>query len=86
MADYKRQARPKKCQCCMEGVKYIDYKDVEMLQKYTTERGKIKPRRVSGACTQHQKDIATAVKRARVMALLPYCEATTATRGRHNKR
>jgi small subunit ribosomal protein S18 len=86
MADYKRQARPKKCQCCMEDVKYVDYKDVDMLKKYTTERGKIKPSRVTGACTQHQKEIANAIKRARVMALLPYCEATFAGRGRRSKR
>lgn len=85
MADFKKQVRPKKCQCCMEGVKYIDYKDVEMLEKYTTERGKIKPSRVSGACTQHQREIANAIKRARVMALLPYCEATVAGRTRRKR-
>ena len=81
MADYKKNVRLKKCQCCMEGVKHIDYKDVELLKKYTSERGKIKPRRVTGACTQHQREIATAIKRARVMALLPFCEATFAGRG-----
>ena len=81
MADYKKNVRLKKCQCCIEGVKHIDYKVVDMLKKYTSERGKIKPRRVTGACTQHQREIATAIKRARVMALLPYSEATFAGRG-----
>ncbi len=81
MADYKKHSRPKKCQLCKEGVENVDYKDVELLKKYTTDRGKIKSRRVTGACTQHQRDIAQAVKRARVMALLPYCEATFAGRG-----
>lgn len=81
MADYKKQARPKKCNLCKEGVEYIDYKDVDLLKKYTTERGKIKPRRVTGACTKHQRAVANAIKKARVMALLPYCEATVAGRG-----
>jgi small subunit ribosomal protein S18 len=86
MADYKKNARPKKCQCCIEGVKHVDYKDVDMLKKYTSERGKIKPRRVTGACTQHQREIAAAIKRARVMALLPYSEATFAGRGGKRKK
>ena len=84
MADYKKQSRPKKCTCCKEGIEYVDYKNVDMLKKYTTERGKIKPRRVSGACTKHQREIAVAIKRARVMALLPFCEASVA--GRTNKK
>jgi small subunit ribosomal protein S18 len=80
MADYKKYARPKKCQLCKEGVEYVDYKNVDLLKKYTTDRGKIKSRRVTGACTKHQREIAQAVKRARVMALVPYCEATFAGR------
>jgi len=64
--------RVKHCQFCKDSTKYIDYKDTQLLRKYMTDRGKIKPRRVTGACTQHQNDVATAVKRARKMALVPY--------------
>ena len=59
-----RQPRRKYCQFCKEGTEYIDYKDTQLLRKYMTDRGKIKPRRVTGACTQHQHDIANAIKRA----------------------
>ena len=72
MAEYVRQLHKKYCQFCKDEEKYIDYKDVALLRKYMTDRGKIKPRRVTGACTQHQHDIATAIKRAREMALVPY--------------
>ena len=76
-----RQPRRKYCQFCKEGVEYIDYKDVALLRKYTTDRGKIKPRRVTGTCTQHQHDIANAIKRAREMALLPYVVSVVSSRG-----
>lgn len=79
--DFQRQPRRKYCQFCKEDVDYIDYKDVQLLRKYTTDRGKIKPRRVTGACTQHQRDIAIAIKRARVMALLPYTVSVVSSRG-----
>lgn len=72
MAEYVRQPRKKICQFCKESVTFIDYKDVALLRKYMTDRGKIKPRRVTGTCTQHQHDIAVAIKRAREMALVPY--------------
>mgnify|MGYP003247679071 CR=1 FL=1 len=71
MAEYVKQPRRKYCQFCKDDAQYIDYKDTQMLRKYVTDRGKIKPRRVTGACTQHQRDIANAVKRAREMALMP---------------
>ena len=77
MADYAKQPRRKYCQFCKDDVEYIDYKDTQMLRK-------IKPRRVTGACTQHQRDIAEAVKRARVMALMPY--AVPAVSGRGDRR
>lgn len=64
-----RQPRRKYCQFCKENTEFIDYKDTQLLRKYMTDRGKIKPRRVTGACTQHQHDIANAIKRAREMAL-----------------
>jgi len=79
--EFQRQPRRKYCQFCKEDVDYIDYKDVQLLRKYTTDRGKIKPRRVTGACTQHQRDIAIAVKRAREMALLPYTVSVVSSRG-----
>ena len=65
MSDYAKQPRRKFCQFCKDEANYVDYKDTQMLRKYVTDRGKIKPRRVTGACTQHQRDIAEAVKRAR---------------------
>ena len=79
--DFQRQPRRKYCQFCKEDVDYIDYKDVQLLRKYTTDRGKIKPRRVTGACTQHQRDLAVAIKRAREMALLPYAVSVVSSRG-----
>ena len=79
--DFQRQPRRKYCQFCKEDVDYIDYKDVQLLRKYTTDRGKIKPRRVTGACTQHQRDLAVAIKRAREMALLPYTVSVVSGRG-----
>ena len=79
--DFQRQPRRKYCQFCKEDVDYIDYKDVQLLRKYMTDRGKIKPRRVTGACTQHQRDLAVAIKRAREMALLPYTVSVVSSRG-----
>lgn len=55
-----------------EGITYIDYKDTALLRKFISDRGKIRARRVTGNCTQHQRDVAKAVKNAREMALLPY--------------
>jgi small subunit ribosomal protein S18 len=72
MAEYTRQPRRKYCQFCKDNTAYIDYKDTQMLRKYITDRGKIKPCRVTGACTQHQRELAVAIKRAREMALVPY--------------
>lgn len=62
----------KKKVCYMCTGKDIDYKDVETLKKYVNDKGKILPRRVTGACAKHQRHIAEQVKRARVIALLPY--------------
>lgn len=71
-ADYARKPRRKYCQFCKDHVVYIDYKDAQMLRKYMTDRGKIKPRRVTGTCAQHQHELSMAIKRAREMALVPY--------------
>ena len=84
MAEYTKQPRRKFCQFCKEQTEYIDYKDTAMLRKYMTDRGKIKPRRVTGACVQHQADVATAIKNAREMALMPY--AVPAVSGRGDRR
>ena len=64
--------RKKVCQFCADKVERIDYKDVKKLEKYVTERGKILPRRITGTCAMHQRAVTTAVKRARIVALLPY--------------
>ena len=64
--------RRKVCQFCADKAETVDYKDVEKLRKYITERGKILPKRITGTCAVHQRDVTTAVKRARVVALLPY--------------
>ncbi|MDD6878810.1 MAG: 30S ribosomal protein S18 [bacterium] len=66
--------RKKKKVCYMCAGKNIDYKDVDILKKYTNERGKILPRRVTGACAKHQRYIAQQIKRARTIALLPYTD------------
>ena len=60
------------CSYCADKNKEIDYKDVATLKKFISERGKILPRRVTGACTKHQREITRAIKRARQIALLPY--------------
>ena len=83
--DFSRQPRRKFCQFCKEETAFIDYKDTQLLRKYMTDRGKIKPRRVTGACTQHQRDIANAIKRAREMALLPYAVPVVSSRGGRNR-
>ena len=83
--DFSRQPRRKFCQFCKEETAYIDYKDTQLLRKYMTDRGKIKPRRVTGACTQHQRDIANAIKRAREMALMPYTVAVVSSRGNRDR-
>jgi len=68
----KRGRRKKVCSFCADKVAYIDYKDVTRLRKYITERGKILPRRITGTCATHQRALTKAIKRARIVALLPY--------------
>lgn len=67
-----RKGRKKYCQFCADKTDYIDYKDIALLRKFMSERGKIRARRVTGNCSQHQRLVATAVKNAREMALLQY--------------
>lgn len=67
-----RRAKKKICGFCVDKVTDIDYKDISKLKKYVSERGKILPRRISGNCAKHQRQMTVAVKRARHIALLPY--------------
>ena len=64
--------KPKMCTFCVEKSARIDYKQVDLLRRFVTERGKIRPRRQTGMCAKHQRRMATAIKRARHLALLPY--------------
>ena len=68
----KRSSRRKVCAFCQEKVQFIDYKDVNRLKKYITEGGKILPRRMSGVCAMHQRELSNAIKKARIVALLPF--------------
>ncbi len=68
----RRFPRRKVCRFCVEGVKYIDFKNYRMLRDFLTERGKIMPRRITGNCAHHQRMLTTAIKRARNIALLSF--------------
>ena len=68
----RRVRRPRPCQFCEDKATSIDWKDVAVLRKYMSDRGKIRARRVNGNCERHQKMLSTAIKNAREMALLPY--------------
>ena len=69
----KRGRRKKRvCQCCADKVTTVDYKDISKLRRYVSERGKILPRRITGTCAKHQREVNTAIKRARQAALLPF--------------
>lgn len=68
----RKAPRKKVCTFCVDKATEIDYKDVAKLRKFITEKGKILPRRMSGVCAKHQRLLAEAIKRARVMGLLPY--------------
>ncbi|VEU75911.1 30S ribosomal protein S18 [Mycoplasmopsis columboralis] len=65
-------SRRRFCEFCSEKMAYIDYKNVDLLSKYVTATGQIKPKANTGACAKHQRKLATAIKRARFMALMPY--------------
>lgn len=64
--------RKRVCKFCVEKLEYVDFKDVKLLQGFIPERGKILPRRISGTCALHQRKLEGAIKRARIMALLPF--------------
>lgn len=67
-----RRRKKKVCGFCMDKVQFIDYKDINILKKYITERGKILPRRISGNCAKHQRMLTLAIKKSRNIALLPF--------------
>ena len=67
-----RKGRRKVCRFCADKVEFIDYKDVARLRNYVSERAKILPRRVTGTCARHQRDLTVAIKRARQIALMPF--------------
>jgi len=70
----RRVQRKKFCRFCAEKVKFLDYKDTKTLKHYLTDKGKILPRRMTGACAKHQRDLNEAIKRARNIALLSFVE------------
>lgn len=76
-----RRTKKKICYFCSEKVVWVDYKDVGLLRKYMSDRGKIRARRVSGNCAQHQRAVAVAIKTARELALLPYTQRMATERG-----
>ena len=76
----RKGAKKKVCVFCSEHIAYVDYKDVNLLRRFMSDRGKIRARRVSGNCTQHQAHVAVAIKTARELALLPYTQRTVSER------
>ena len=78
--DAGRRIKKKVCQFCKDGSVWIDYKDVHVLRKFMSDRGKIRTRRVSGNCVQHQREVAIAIKTSRELALLPYAQRTLSER------
>lgn len=70
----KRGGKRKVCYFTKNNIKHIDYKDTELLKRFISERGKILPRRVTGTCAKYQRQLASAIKRARIMALLPFVD------------
>lgn len=74
--DTNRRGKPKVCVFCRDHVTFVDYKDVNVLRRFISDRAKIKARRTTGTCLQHQRDVAVAIKTAREVALLPYTQRT----------
>jgi small subunit ribosomal protein S18 len=79
--DTRPRGKKKVCIFCKDHIDWVDYKDVNLLRRFMSDRGKIRARRVTGNCTQHQRDVATAIKTARELALLPYTQRTVSERG-----
>ena len=79
--DAGKKFKKKACIFCTNGITWIDYKDVNLLRRFMSDRAKIRARRVTGNCAQHQRDIAIAIKTSRELALLPYATRVTSSRG-----
>jgi small subunit ribosomal protein S18 len=79
--DTRPRGKKKVCIFCKDHMDWVDYKDVNLLRRFMSDRGKIRARRVTGNCAQHQRDVATAIKTARELALLPYTQRTVTERG-----
>jgi small subunit ribosomal protein S18 len=80
LKDVRPRGKKKICVFCKDSVTWVDYKDVSVLRRFVSDRGKIRSRRVSGNCTQHQRDVQVAVKTARELALLPYSQRAVSER------
>jgi small subunit ribosomal protein S18 len=78
--DRRRGGKKKVCVFCKDKIDWVDYKDVNLLRRFMSDRGKIRARRVTGNCSQHQRDVAVAIKTSRELALLPYLQRTVAER------
>ena len=78
--DNRRGGKKKFCVFCKDKTDWVDYKDVNLLRRFMSDRGKIRSRRVSGNCAQHQREVAVAIKTARELALLPYTQRTVTER------
>jgi small subunit ribosomal protein S18 len=78
--DRRRGGKKKVCVFCKDKTEWVDYKDVNVLRRFMSDRGKIRARRVTGNCSQHQRDVAVAIKTSRELALLPYLQRTVAER------
>jgi small subunit ribosomal protein S18 len=79
--DNRPRGKKKVCIFCKEHVDWVDYKDINLLRRFMSDRGKIRARRVTGNCAQHQRDVQVAIKTARELALLPYTQRTVNERG-----
>lgn len=79
--DTRPRGKKKVCIFCKDHVEWVDYKDVNLLRRFMSDRGKIRARRVTGNCSQHQRDVQVAIKTAREVALLPYTQRTVSERG-----
>jgi small subunit ribosomal protein S18 len=80
LKEVRPHAKTKICVFCKGSVTWVDYKEIGLLRRFVSDRGKIRPQRVSGNCTQHQRDVQVAVKTARELALLPYSQRAVSDR------
>ena len=81
LKDNRPRGKKKVCIFCKEHVTWVDYKDINLLKRFMSDRGKIRSRRGTGNCAQHQRDVQVAIKTARELALLPYTQRTVSERG-----